>query len=100
MTKRVEDTQYEYRTNEIIVTASSRKDIVSETVREINGQVYNLTDGQRGDHIGNFNGYMRGEEMRYSVSEMSRQNSAKVWDAIDEIEPEVLGAEEEQEAQE
>ena len=41
-------------------------------------------------YIGNFNGAMRNGEMRYSLSEMSRTDSRIVWDAIDEIESNIL----------
>ena len=42
--------------------------------------------------IGTFNGYMRDGEVRYNMSEMSRRDSNKVWDAIDEIEQNITGA--------
>ena len=35
--------------------------------------------------------HLRDGEVRYSLSEMSRKDSNKVWDAIDEIEPYVMG---------
>jgi hypothetical protein len=34
---------------------------------------------------------MRDGEIRYSMSEMSRRDSNLVWDAIDGIEPYILG---------
>jgi hypothetical protein len=47
--------------------------------------------GGQGEYIGNFNGYMRDGEVKYSISEMSRKDANKVWDAIDEIEQNILG---------
>lgn len=85
-----ENTQYEYKTQEIVVYATLRKDVVSNEVREFSGQVHVLSGGVQGDFIGSFNGYMRDGVMKYSLSEMSRQQSNKVWDAIDDMEPEVI----------
>lgn len=85
-----ENTQYEYKTQEILVYATLRKDVVSNEVREFSGQVHVLSGGMQGDFIGSFNGYMRDGVMKYSLSEMSRQQSNKVWDAIDDMEPEVI----------
>ena len=85
-----ENTQYEYKTQEIVVYATLRKDVVSNEVREFSGQVYVLSGDVQGDFIGSFNGYMRDGVMKYSLSEMSRQQSNKVWDAIDDMEPEII----------
>ena len=85
-----ENTQYEYKTQEILVYATLRKDVVSNEVREFSGQVYVLSGDVQGDFIGSFNGYMRDGVMKYSLSEMSRQQSNKVWDAIDDMEPEII----------
>ena len=85
-----ENTKYEYKTQEIVVYATLRKDVVSNEVREFSGQVHVLSGDVQGDFIGSFNGYMRDGVMKYSLSEMSRQQSNKVWDAIDDMEPEII----------
>ena len=86
-----EETRYEYKTQEIQVNAFKRVDIVSNNIREFSGNVYTLSGDAQGDFIGNFNGYMRNGVMKYSLSEMSRQQSNMMWDAIDDMEPEVIG---------
>lgn len=64
-----------------------------QTLVSVSGSVYNnpTKAGEQGEYIGNFNGYMRDGEVKYSISEMSRKDADKVWDAIDEIEAYILG---------
>lgn len=82
---------YEYKNGVVIVTGSYSKNATTDTLQRINGSAYNDNNGEQGDYIGNFDGYMRDNEVRYSLSEMSRKDSNKVWDAIDEIEVYVIG---------
>lgn len=85
------NSNYEYKNGVVIVTGGYSKNATTDTLQSISGSVYNDNNGEQGDYIGNFNGYMREGEVRYSLSEMSRKDSNKVWDAIDEIEVYVLG---------
>ena len=85
------NSNYEYKNGVVVVTGNYSKDATNDTLQSIGGSVYVDNNGQQGDYIGNFNGYMRDGEIRYSLSEMSRKDSNKVWDAIDEIEVYVLG---------
>ena len=83
---------YNYKDSAVIVTGSYNKDATTNTLQNVSGQVYRQdAQGEQGDYIGNFNGYMRDGEIRYSLSEMSRRDSNLVWDAIDGIEPYILG---------
>lgn len=83
---------YNYKDSAVIVTGSYNKDAQTNTLQNVSGQVYRQNEqGEQGDYIGNFNGYMRDGEIRYSLSEMSRRDSNLVWDAIDGIEPYILG---------
>ena len=84
---------YQYKDTSIIVTGSYNKDAIRDTLTSVSGSCYRVNaQGEQGDYIGNFNGYVReGGEIRYSLSEMSRRDSNLVWDAIDEIEVYVLG---------
>lgn len=87
---------YNYKDSAVIVTGSYNKDAQTNTLQNVSGQVYRQNEqGEQGDYIGNFNGYMRDGEIRYSLSEMSRRDSNLVWDAIDGIEPYILGENEE-----
>ena len=83
-------TQYNYTDDKLIVNGAVESQ--QSEVININGTAFLKTaEGGQGEYIGNFNGYMRDGEIRYSLSEMSRRDSNKVWDAIDEIEPYVTG---------
>lgn len=82
---------YNYKDSAVIVTGSYNKDAQTNSLQNVSGQVYRQdAHGEQGDYIGNFNGYMRDGEIRYSMSEMSRRDSNLVWDAIDGIEPYIL----------
>ena len=88
------NTTYEYTDSSIIVTGIYVKDSNSGDLISYNGQCYRKTaQGQQGEYFGNFNGFLRegDQEVKYSMSEMSRRDSNLVWNAIDEIEPYVLG---------
>ena len=79
---------YNYKDSAVIVTGSYNKDATTNTLQNVSGQVYRQNaQGEQGDYIGNFNGYMRDGEIRYSMSEMSRRDFNLVWDAIEGIEP-------------
>ena len=86
------NSQYEYKDANLFVTGNYAKDATTNTLQNVSGSCYRITpDGGQGDYVGNFNGYMRDGEILYSLSEMSRKDSNKVWDAIDEIEANILG---------
>lgn len=87
---------YEYKNESVEVTGSYSKDATTDTMTNVSGTAYVTTPDGRGDYIGNFNGYMRDGEVRYSLSEMSRKNSNLVWNAIDEIELNIIGTNEEE----
>lgn len=79
---------YEYENEEVKVQGSFEKDATTGDLQSVNGKVY-TADSQQA-YIGNFNGFMRDGEMKYSISEMSRRDANKVWDAIDDIETHIL----------
>lgn len=86
--------QYEYANEYVTVQGSYTKDATNDTLQSVSGSVYAVSVQQVSDYIGNFNGYMRDNEIKYSISEMSRRNANKVWDAIDDIEANITGANE------
>lgn len=91
------NSQYDYKDANLVVNGSFAKDATSDQLQNISGSCYRINSaGEQGDHIGNFNGYMRDGEIKYSVSEMSRKDSNLVWTAIGEIEPYVLGENQEE----
>lgn len=87
---------YEYKAQNIIVQGAYVTEAASGNLQSINGSCYRVgQDGNVGAFFGNFNGFARdGETIKYSMSEMSRQDANLVWDAIDEIEPYITGANE------
>ena len=88
---------YDFKNASVTVQGSYTKDATTDTLQNVSGQVYQLAVGGSGEYIGNFNGYMRDGEVRYSLSEMSRRKSKMVWDAIDEIELNIIGSNNEEE---
>ena len=88
--------QYTFSNESLIVSGNYNMDATNNTLQNISGSVYNVPaqQGQQGEYIGNFNGYMRDGGIRYSMSEMSRRDSMLVWDAIDEIEANITGTNE------
>lgn len=83
--------QFEYSDESLIVVGNYAKDAQNDVFQNVSGSCYRNNSGQQGEYVGNFNGYMRDGEIRYSMSEMSRKDSNKVWDAIDEIEANIIG---------
>ena len=83
---------YEYKNDYVVVNGNFVKDAKTDVLSNISGTAYRKNaQGEQGEYIGNFNGYMRDGEIKYSLSEMSRQDSNLVWDAIDAIEVHVIG---------
>lgn len=84
--------QYSFTNASLIVEGSYSMDATTSTLQNVSGSAYRLAQGgQRGEYVGNFNGYMRDGEVKYSISEMTRRDANLVWDAIDEIEQNILG---------
>jgi hypothetical protein len=87
--------QYAYENENVMVQGSYVLDATNNGLQSVSGSVYKNNEGQQGDFIGNFNGYVRDGEVRYSLSEMSRRDANLTWGAIDEIEANITGANEE-----
>lgn len=87
------NTQYGYDNTDVIVNGNYNTNTKDGVVMNISGSVYRKNEsGEQGDYIGNFNGQMRNDEMKYSLSEMTRSDSNLVWAAIDDIESHVIEA--------
>jgi hypothetical protein len=86
------NSQFSYVNMNVVITGSYAADAQTNALQNINGQAYlNDGNGGQGDYIGNFNGFMRNGQMKYSLSEMTRQNADLVLDALAEIEQEIIG---------
>lgn len=86
------NTQYGYDNTDVIVNGNYNTNVKDGVVMNISGSVYRKnSSGEQGEYIGNFNGQARNDEMKYSLSEMTRSDSNIVWAAIDDIESNILG---------
>jgi hypothetical protein len=86
------NSSFAYDNAQVIVNGSFSKDAGSGDLISVHGDVYTNNSGQQGTYIGNFNGTVNAQgEISYDLSAMSRQDSNKVWDAIDELEPYITG---------
>lgn len=86
------NSNYEFKNDYVVVNGNFAKDAKADSLTNVSGSAYRKdSQGEQGEYIGNFNGYMRDGEIKYSLSEMSRQDSNLVWDAIDAIEAHVIG---------
>lgn len=88
--------QYDYKDENLVVNGTYSIDAKNNTLQNVGGSCYRINaQGEQGEYVGNFNGYMRDGEIRYSLSEMTRKDSNDVWDAIDAIELNIIGTNEE-----
>lgn len=84
-------TSYICKQSGIIVQGQHSKNEQSGEIQHVNGSCYRPNDKDEiGEFIGNFNGYLRDGELKFSLSEMTRADSNLIWGAIDEIETEIL----------
>lgn len=88
------NTSFNYKNDQLIINGTFQKDAKSGELQNINGSCYLNNGDTQGDYIGNFNGYPRNGEIRYDLTEMTRQDSNLVWNAIDAIEAEILPVDE------
>lgn len=96
VTDRTRKTMFKYENDAVFVDGqvdeNTSKSDADARLQSIYGQVYRKNDdGVQGEYIGNFNGTMRDDKMKYSLSEMQRSDADIVWTAIEEIEENVVG---------
>lgn len=87
------NTSFNYK-GVIVVQGNFVKDAVSGNLQSINGACYRKTEaGEQGEYIGNFNGFPQPDgSINYDLSQMKRSDSNLVWDAIDDIEAQIIPA--------
>ena len=85
--------QYSYENEDVTVMGNYIMDVKNETLQSVMGSVYKQSSvaGQQGDYIGNFNGYQRDGQIKYSVSEVSSQDAVLILTAIADIETNITG---------
>jgi hypothetical protein len=83
---------FTYENENLFINGSYQKDAKSDELKNISGTCYKSKDGsQKGEYIGNFNGRNENGTMKYSLSDMTRQDTVVILDAIDEIEQFING---------
>lgn len=86
------NTNFTYENENLFINGSYQKDAKSDELKTISGTCYKPKDGsQTGEYVGNFNGRNENGTMKYSLSDMTRQDTIVVLDAIDEIEQFING---------
>lgn len=83
-------TRYEY-SGDGAVTAQGeyRVNSITGKLEAVSGTVYD-----NGQYIGDYNGYQRNDAVKYSLSEMTKEQSDVVWAVIADIEPQITPEEE------
>jgi hypothetical protein len=83
---------FTYENENLFINGSYQKDAKSDELKNISGSCYKSKDGsQKSEYIGNFNGRNENGTMKYSLSDMTRQDTVVILDAIDEIEQFING---------
>ena len=97
----VSKTTFEYSNDKMIAQGEYEKGLQGK-LKTIRATCFHKNeDGTISTNFGNFNGIMRADgKVHYSMSEMSREDSTTVWDAIDEMEPEIIGEDNEDKTKE
>ena len=85
-------TTFEYSNDKMIAQCEYEKGLQGK-LKTVKATCFHKNqDGTIGTNFGNFNGIMRADDkVHYSMSEMSREDSTTVWDAIDEMELKIIG---------
>ena len=90
------NSNFTYVNDNLSINGSFQQDAKTDELQTISGTAYKPNgEGQQGTYIGNFNGRMVNGVMKYTLSDMTRQDTMLVLDAIDEIEQYIAGANQE-----
>jgi hypothetical protein len=86
------NTQFEFTTDAVIVQGNFIKGEKDAVLKSVQGNCYTKNqDGSIGTGIGNFNGYVRGGKMKYTLSEMECEDAVLVLQTIALLEPYITG---------
>lgn len=90
------NSNFTYENDNLSINGSFIQDAKTDELQTISGTAYKPNgEGQQGTFVGNFNGRMVNGVMKYTLSDMTRQDTMLVLDAIDEIEQYIAGANQE-----
>ena len=83
---------FTYENDNLSINGSFMQDAKTSDLQTISGTAYKpQSEGQQGLYVGNFNGRMVNDEMKYTLSDMTKQDTLLVLNAIDEIEKYING---------
>ena len=86
------NTQFEFDANNVIIQGNFVKTDKDGNLKSVQGNVFAKNeDGTIGQGIGNFSGHVRGNVMKYTISEMTCTDAAVVLEAIAKLEPNITG---------
>lgn len=80
-----------FENENFVINGSYQNDAKTNELLSINGTVYQKTAQGAGQYVGNFNGRVVDGVIKYSLSDMTRQDTILVLNAIDEIEKYING---------
>ncbi len=85
------NTTFTYENEMLIVNGSFQKDAEIDELQNHSGTAYHPSGDGIGQYIGNFNGRMVNGQMKYTLSDVTRQDTIIILDAIADIEKYING---------
>ena len=86
------NTQFEFDAEKVIIQGNFMKTDKNGNLKSVQGNVFAKNeDGTIGQGIGNFSGHVRGNALKYTISEMTCTDAAVVLEAIAKLEPNITG---------
>lgn len=86
------NTQFEFDAEKVIIQGNFMKTDKDGNLKSVQGNVFAKNeDGTIGQGIGNFSGHVRGNVLKYTISEMTCTDAAVVLEAIAKLEPNITG---------
>ena len=86
------NTQFEFDGENVIIQGNFVKTDKDGNLKSVQGNVFAKNeDGTIGKGIGNFSGLVRGNALKYTISEMTCTDAAVVLKAIGKLEPNITG---------
>ena len=86
------NSNFTYVNDNLSINGSFQQDAKTDELQTISGTAYKPNgEGQQGTYIGNFNGRMVNGVMKYTLSDMTIQDTMLVLNAINDIESYING---------
>ena len=90
------NSSFTYENDNLSINGSFMQDAKTDELQTISGTAYKpAAEGQQGYYVGNFNGRMVNGQMKYTLSDMTIQDTVLVLGAIEDIEKYINGANQE-----